>query len=341
MKQGTSYPIGTDIAARCARLSYAMQHRGPNKLSVLAHDLGVTESVVSRWRGQGNMTDMTVNNVIAVCDVLDVSADWLLLGRGSMEWRVAEPGEEDGFEPWLRELRPDVRRLMLELVRRPIRQPGALRTIGRAGRKRFTSNSTPADRTSPDAALASVAVFASRRARDRTVGNTPPARRRMNLADALCPTARKKAQASRSGTGPSLLLRETFVEACGYICAHFANPKLGAGTLTRELRCSRATLYRAFEANHTTVAVHIQRVRFHNVLALFVQSSPRIPISTIAADCGFECLRHFSRRFKQIYGMTPGTCRDALRSTHVAHPERTGLPPPAPGGHRPRDTRRP
>lgn len=127
MKQGTSHPPGMGIAARGARLSYAMRHRGFNKLSVLAHHLGVTESAVSRWRGQGNMT---VNNIIAVCDVLDVSADWLLLGRGAMEWRGAVPGEEDGFEPWLHQLPPDVRRLMLELVRRLVRQPGAPRTIG-------------------------------------------------------------------------------------------------------------------------------------------------------------------------------------------------------------------
>lgn len=152
----------------------------------------------------------------------------------------------------------------------------------------------------------------------------------MNLVDDLYPTARPKAQAGRSGNEPSLLLRETFVKACGYVSDHFADPLLGAGTLTRELRCSRATLYRAFVANHTTVARHIQRVRFQNVLALFVQSSPRIPISTIAADCGFECLRHFSRRFKQVYGMTPGTYRNALRSAHVAYSERAGSA--APGG---------
>lgn len=140
------------------------------------------------------------------------------------------------------------------------------------------------------------------------------------IVDDLDPTAPPKAQASDSS--PSLLLRETFVDACGYISVHYANPLLGPGTLMRELRCSRATLYRAFVAHHITVAGYIQRVRFDNVLALFIRSPPRIPISTIAADCGFECLRHFSRRFKQAYNMTPGACRDALRSTHAISAER-------------------
>ena len=124
MKHGTSHLRGTDIAARGARLSYAMRHRGFNKLSVLAYRLGVTESAVSRWRVQGNMT---ISNVIALCDVLDVSADWLLLGRGAMECRMASSVEEDGFQPWLQHLPPDVRNLMLELKHHLAHQPGARR----------------------------------------------------------------------------------------------------------------------------------------------------------------------------------------------------------------------
>ena len=150
----------------------------------------------------------------------------------------------------------------------------------------------------------------------------PPAGKRMNLVDDLHRTVRLKPQMCPVDTGQSPLLRETFADACGYISAHFANPLLDPGTLARELRCSRATLYRAFVANHISVAAHIQRIRFQNVLALFARSPPRIPVSTIAANCGFECLRHFSRRFKQVYGVTPGACRDALRSMHVVHQSR-------------------
>jgi AraC-like DNA-binding protein len=146
----------------------------------------------------------------------------------------------------------------------------------------------------------------------------------MNLVDDLYPVAHPKAQKHRSDNSPSLLLQEIFMDACSYVSIHFADPLLGPDTLTRELRCSRATLYRAFVANHITVTSHIQCVRFQSVLALFVQSSPRIPISTIAADCGFECLRHFSRRFKQVYGMTPGACRKVLRSAHAVHSKRDG-----------------
>jgi AraC-like DNA-binding protein len=126
-----------------------------------------------------------------------------------------------------------------------------------------------------------------------------------------------------AGTSPSLLLCETFQRACDYIASHYSDPTLDPRGIARQLGCSRATLYRAFQANEATVADHIQRVRFHQVQISFALSPARIPISSIAMDCGFECLRHFNRRFKQLFGDTPGAYRMAqrratmlVRSTH-------------------------
>jgi transcriptional regulator with XRE-family HTH domain len=67
---------------RAKRLQSAMNRRGLTKLSAMAATMGVTESAVSRWRHGGKMT---VDNVTVLCDVLDISMDWLLLGRGHME----------------------------------------------------------------------------------------------------------------------------------------------------------------------------------------------------------------------------------------------------------------
>lgn len=137
-----------------------------------------------------------------------------------------------------------------------------------------------------------------------------------------------------AAAGPSLLLRETFRRACEYVACHYGDPALDACAIARQLRCSRATLYRAFQAYEATVADHIQRVRFQHVQASFALSPPRVPISSIAMDCGFTCLRHFNRRFKQVFGDTPGAYRMALRQAAVMNScrdgrvfEQAGLPP--------------
>lgn len=74
------------------RLRIAIQQRGMRKLSVVACSVGVTESAVSRWRSGGAMT---LGNVANVCLALDISADWLVLGRGHMDMHLA--GAARGF----------------------------------------------------------------------------------------------------------------------------------------------------------------------------------------------------------------------------------------------------
>ncbi|WP_158543211.1 helix-turn-helix domain-containing protein [Dyella psychrodurans] len=73
-------------ATRGLRLSKAMSVRGITKISVLAKQLNVSESAVSRWRNEG---PMTLQNVVALCVELSMSADWLLFGIGDMELNTA------------------------------------------------------------------------------------------------------------------------------------------------------------------------------------------------------------------------------------------------------------
>ncbi|MBQ3302610.1 MAG: AraC family transcriptional regulator [Eggerthellaceae bacterium] len=74
-------------------------------------------------------------------------------------------------------------------------------------------------------------------------------------------------------------------------------------------------MYRAFRSRAWTVANYIQRVRLEHVHAELAFVSPRIPINSIALGSGFECLRHFHRQFKKLYGRTPGACRRELYGT--------------------------
>ena len=73
---------GTAMNALGERLQFALGVRGLRKQMAFAVELGVNESTVSRWqRGYG----LSVANVVRVCEALDISIDWLLTGRGSMQ----------------------------------------------------------------------------------------------------------------------------------------------------------------------------------------------------------------------------------------------------------------
>lgn len=60
----------------------AMAARGIRKQIVLAAELGVNESAVSRWQ-QG--LGLSLEHAARLCMTLDISLDWLVLGRGDMD----------------------------------------------------------------------------------------------------------------------------------------------------------------------------------------------------------------------------------------------------------------
>lgn len=63
------------------RLKVALQAREIGKHYALAVELGVHESAISRWQ-KGR--SISVPHLIALCQTLDISIDWLLTGQGSM-----------------------------------------------------------------------------------------------------------------------------------------------------------------------------------------------------------------------------------------------------------------
>lgn len=67
---------------RGSRLEQAFKERQIAKTYVLAMELGVSESAVSRWK-QG--ASITLNNARKLCLIVDISMDWLVLGRGGID----------------------------------------------------------------------------------------------------------------------------------------------------------------------------------------------------------------------------------------------------------------
>ncbi len=70
------------MSSRGERLQNAMAARGIRKQIVLATELGVNESAVSRWQ-QG--AGLSLEHAVRLCETLDISLDWLVLGRGHMD----------------------------------------------------------------------------------------------------------------------------------------------------------------------------------------------------------------------------------------------------------------
>lgn len=64
------------------RLRQALRRRRVGKLYVLALEVGVNESALTRWK-RGDA--ISTANAVRLCQVLDISLDWLLLGRGTMD----------------------------------------------------------------------------------------------------------------------------------------------------------------------------------------------------------------------------------------------------------------
>jgi hypothetical protein len=73
------------VSTRGSRLIEAMNTRGMKKQHALAHAVGVNESAVTRWKGDG---PMSLENAVALCQTLDISLDWFLTGAGTMDGRL-------------------------------------------------------------------------------------------------------------------------------------------------------------------------------------------------------------------------------------------------------------
>lgn len=70
------------MSARGERIRQALIERGVHKQQALAAELNVHESAITRWK-EGKA--ISLENAIAFGAALDVSLDWLLLGRGTID----------------------------------------------------------------------------------------------------------------------------------------------------------------------------------------------------------------------------------------------------------------
>lgn len=90
------------------------------KLYALAVEIGVDESAISRWK-KGR--SISLENAAEVCRALDISLDWLVMGRGSIDAHHGEPPPaEDPARALVRQAFPDMPRPQAEAVTAALHQ---------------------------------------------------------------------------------------------------------------------------------------------------------------------------------------------------------------------------
>ena len=108
-------------------------------------------------------------------------------------------------------------------------------------------------------------------------------------------------------TASQCLLRERIK---AFVRANLSDPDLSIGTVARRMGCSVRYLHRAFEAEGTTLQKYIWNTRLDQSRALLaVPGLWSGSITQMALRCGFSSTSHFSRLFRQRFGMPPTKAR--------------------------------
>ena len=119
---------------RANRLRQAMSSRGYGKATAIAAALGVSPAAVTKWT---NGKSMSTDHACKMAALLDVSLDWLLMGRNDPDWllpaRLSET--ERDLIGKIRERPLRVARLLSRLLTEiPIEpRPDESRSLGKSG----------------------------------------------------------------------------------------------------------------------------------------------------------------------------------------------------------------
>jgi AraC-like DNA-binding protein len=115
------------------------------------------------------------------------------------------------------------------------------------------------------------------------------------------------------------------------IRANLANPHLSPSTIADALHVSRSTLYAALGPDTNGVAAEIRRQRLQRAHTMLRDPTNTQPIADIAASVGIPSAAHFSRLFREQYGLAPRERRaETSRTTtgeHQPNNTRAGPPP--------------
>jgi AraC-like DNA-binding protein len=95
-----------------------------------------------------------------------------------------------------------------------------------------------------------------------------------------------------------------------YMQAHLSDPELSIQRIADALRCSKRYIHRVFEDDAVSLERQIWNERLERChSALTHEANANRSAAAIGFAWGFRSSAHFSRLFKQHYGLTPGACQ--------------------------------
>jgi AraC-like DNA-binding protein len=125
----------------------------------------------------------------------------------------------------------------------------------------------------------------------------------VNLLMGICSPL--KTSNEKQGNRPTLLRL-----ALRYIDTNYLDPKISPSTISAKLNISQSYLYDIFAAQNISVSDEIWDRRISRAHKMLQEASlSKKSISEIASACGFTSQAHFSRRFKERYGISPTAFR--------------------------------
>jgi AraC family transcriptional activator of tynA and feaB len=89
-----------------------------------------------------------------------------------------------------------------------------------------------------------------------------------------------------------------------YIAVNLHDPDLSIDGIAASLNCSKRYLHMAFASEGTTIARYIWSVRLENCRRDLETARPGT-VTDIAFSWGFNSSSHFSRLFKERFGVSP------------------------------------
>lgn len=145
------------------------------------------------------------------------------------------------------------------------------------------------------------------------------------IGDAVAQLLRQSLM-ERAGKPTSLTLREALRDRIRtYIQRNLRDPDLSIDRIAAALRCSKRNLHKAFSNDGATISDSIWRLRLeHCRRDLASPACAWKSITEIAYSWGFSSATHFSKAFREAYGISPKLYRMSAGSEAASAEEGSG-----------------
>lgn len=112
-----------------------------------------------------------------------------------------------------------------------------------------------------------------------------------------------------AATPTEAAVADTRCRAERYIDRHLRDPELGPGVISQAISVSPRTLHRAFAMTNETVMGYVRRRRLDQARSEISTAGRATSFASLAARWQFADAAHFSRSFRQRYGLSPAEYR--------------------------------